>query len=68
MIKNVLQNLGGVGIYGIISLCLFFGVFTGALVWALLHKAAYCTRMSALPLQDEGSQDTSVAKGELPHE
>ena len=53
MIKNILQNIGGIGIYGVISLCLFFSVFTGALLWALLQKAALCQRMSSLPLENE---------------
>jgi hypothetical protein len=61
MIKNVVQDIGGVGMYGIISLCLFFTVFTGAFVWAFLHKRSFCETMSALPLQDE-------TKGEISRE
>jgi hypothetical protein len=53
MIKNILQDIGGIGLYGVISLCLFFAVFSGALLWAALHRAAFCNRMSALPLDDE---------------
>ena len=53
MIKNVVQEIGGIGIYGVISLCLFFTVFTGAFIWAALHKRSFCQRMGALPLQDE---------------
>jgi len=53
MIKNILQDIGGIGLYGVTSLCLFFGVFSGALLWALLHRPAFCNRMSALPLDDE---------------
>jgi hypothetical protein len=52
MIKNVLSDIGGVGLYGIISVCLFFIIFTTAIVWALLHKKSYCQTMSALPLDD----------------
>lgn len=53
MIKNILQDIGGIGIYGIISLCLFFSVFLGALIWTFIQRAAFCARMSALPLEDE---------------
>ena len=53
MIKNILQDIGGIGIYGVVSLCLFFAVFTGALLWTLIQRAAFCSRMSALPLEDE---------------
>ena len=53
MIKNILQDIGGIGLYGVISLCLFFGVFAGALLWSLAQKAAFCERMGALPLESE---------------
>lgn len=52
MIKNVLNDIGGIGIYGVISICLFFAVFTGALVWSLLLKKADLDSRSALPLED----------------
>ena len=60
MIKNILQDIGGIGLYGIVSLCLFFSVFTGALLWAAIQRAQFCKRMSALPLEDE--------KGVFPYE
>ncbi len=63
MIKHFVQDLGGVGLYGMISLCLFFTVFSGAFVWAFLHKRSFCQTMSALPLQDETS-----SQGEISHE
>lgn len=61
MIKNVLQDIGGVGIYGVVSICLFFTVFSGALVWAFLQKKSFLKEMSVLPLED-GSQ-SSTRKG-----
>jgi hypothetical protein len=64
MIKNVIQDIGGVGLYGIISLCLFFSVFAGALLWACLHNRSFCATMSALPLQDE----TTASKGGDSHD
>ena len=60
MIKNILQDIGGIGLYGVVSLCLFFAVFSGALLWTFVQRAAFCTRMSALPLEDE--------KGEVRYE
>lgn len=53
MIQNVLRDIGGVGIYGVISICLFFGVFTGALIWALTRKRATLNATSLLPLHDD---------------
>lgn len=55
MIQNVLKEIGGIGIYGTISICLFFIVFTGALVWAFLQKKPFLNAMSSLPLRDEDS-------------
>lgn len=56
MIKNILQDIGGIGIYGVVSLCLFFTVFISALVWAFIQRAPFCKRMGALPLEDEKSE------------
>lgn len=58
MIRNVLTDIGGIGLYGVISVCLFFGVFTGALIWAFLLRKPHLNDMSQLPL-DDGSRETS---------
>jgi hypothetical protein len=52
MEKEVLSDLGGVGIYGIISVCLFFAFFTGMLIWAACLKKTYLNSMRDLPLAD----------------
>ncbi len=56
MIKNVLTEIGGVGSYGVVSVCLFFAVFLGALALALRHEKGFLKRMSALPLEDDESE------------
>ncbi len=66
MIKNVLTDIGGVAAYGVISICLFFLVFTGALVWTLLLKKPFLKKMSSLPLSDE--TPTSLETGDQSHE
>jgi hypothetical protein len=53
MIQNVLSNIGGVGIYGVISVSLFFVVFTGMLIWAFGLKKPFLNSMGRLPLEDE---------------
>ncbi|MCX6921758.1 MAG: CcoQ/FixQ family Cbb3-type cytochrome c oxidase assembly chaperone [Verrucomicrobia bacterium] len=50
MIQNVLSGIGGVGMYGVISICLFFAFFIGVLVWTLGLKKSYLNRMGELPL------------------
>jgi hypothetical protein len=66
MIKNVLTDIGGIGLYGIISVCLFFVVFTGSLIWTFGQRKSVLNSVSQLPLED-GSQDES-RKGNLDHE
>jgi cytochrome c oxidase cbb3-type subunit 3 len=53
MIKNVLQEVGGIGVYALVSLLLFFIVFTGALVFTFIQRASLCRKMESLPLQDD---------------
>ena len=60
MIKNVLTHIGGVGIYGLISMSLFFAVFVGTLVWVLRLKKPYLNSMEALPLDDGTSGPSAL--------
>ena len=66
MIKNVLSEVGGIGIYGIVSVCLFFLVFTGAVVWTLLQRQTLMNTLGELPLAD--GEVTPSAPGESRHE
>jgi hypothetical protein len=50
MESKVLSSLDGVGIFGIISICLFFTFFTGMLLWAARLKKPYLNSMRDLPL------------------
>lgn len=52
MIKNVLSDIGGVGLYGVISISLFFTVFIGMLIWVFAMKKSFAQSMGALPLND----------------
>jgi len=61
MIQNVLRDIGGIGIYGVISICLFFTVFLWALVWTMLLKKPELDSRSALPLHD--GQPAETRKG-----
>lgn len=52
MIKDTLMEIGGVGLYGVVSVLLFITVFTGAVVWALSLRRPFLQSMGALPLAD----------------
>lgn len=52
MIENVLSAIGGIGVYGSISICLFMLVFCAVFVWAVRLKKPTLDRMSSLPLED----------------
>jgi len=51
MIENVMHHIGGVGTFGIISICLFFAFFSALLLWAALLKKPYLNTMGGLPLE-----------------
>jgi hypothetical protein len=59
MIKNVLSDIGGIGLYGIVSICLFFAVFTGMLIWAGRMKRSVADRLSEMPLHDGEKHSTA---------
>jgi hypothetical protein len=58
MYQNVLEKIDGIGLYGVISICIFFGFFTGMLVWAFLQKKNYLNHMAAVPL-DSGEKNSN---------
>ena len=66
MIQNVLREIGGIGLYGVISVCLFFFVFSIAVIRACLLKKSFLNTMSTLPMDDGLS--VSPTKGVSNHE
>ena len=60
MIQNVLSGIGGVGIYGVISICLFFAVFVGVLVWVIGLKKPYLDAMRELPLDGAAAPESDA--------
>ncbi len=58
MIKDVLTSIEGVGIYGVISICIFFTVFVIAGIWMMSLKKDKLNSLSELPLND-GSVSSS---------
>ena len=58
--ENVLHSMGGVGVYGIVSICLFFAIFTGVLVWTICLKKPYLKAMRELPLDGSSTPDADL--------
>jgi hypothetical protein len=55
MLEHVTHQLGGVGMFGIFSLCLFFLFFLGTMLWALCLKKNYLNAMGELPLEGDSA-------------
>ena len=64
MFRNIIEEIGGVGLYGLISLLTFFLVFTVMVIWAMRLKKPYIDNMKNLPLD---SDSPSTHSGEHRH-
>ena len=53
MIQNVLSSIGGVGMYGVISILIFVAVFVVVTIWMLCLKKPYLESMRTLPLDED---------------
>ena len=62
MIEKVLSNIGGIGVYGVISICIFFAFFTGMLVWSFSLQRSRLDEWSNLPL--EGTEPDGIKENE----
>ena len=60
MVENVLSGIGGVGMYVVISICLFFAVFIGVLVWMVGLKQSYLEEMRELPLEGAAGPESDA--------
>ena len=60
MIEKVMHSIVGTSMFGIISICLFFAVFVGVLVWTIRLKQSYVNSMRELPLEDEPAADNEL--------
>ncbi len=64
MIRNILEHIGGVAAYPVISLVIFVLVFLGFALWALTMSRTQVEHASRLPLEN----DSMPAEGESRHE
>jgi hypothetical protein len=54
--RRIIESLGGIGTFGVISVCLFVALFGGSLIWAFRQKKPFLDSMGTLPLQDAPSE------------
>lgn len=53
MIRNVLSHMGGIELYGVVSLLLFFVFFLGMLIWVARLRRGHLDAMGRLPLEED---------------
>lgn len=58
MIKNILTDISGIGLFPIISLLLFFVVFIAVLIHVVRMDPRVASRLSALPLDTTSENET----------
>ena len=58
MEQKIISTVQNINVYGVVSISIFFGFFTGMLVWAFAQKKNYLNRMGALPL-DGGEKNSN---------
>jgi hypothetical protein len=54
--------------YGVISICLFFAVFVGVLLWTLGLTKTYLKTMRELPLEGEAAPESEFKSSSNPEE
>lgn len=56
MISKVLNDMNGVGIYPVMTLVIFFTIFSVMLVKVMLRRKSEDALMAALPLEDGSAE------------
>ena len=51
-VKHNMETIGGVAIFPILSLIIFFSFFVGLAIWVVTYKKAKIDEMSQIPLKD----------------
>ena len=66
MFKHILENIGGIESYGMISIVIFFAFFSGILLWAGRARKQHLDSLSTLPLHDGTDGDEYASDGNSP--
>lgn len=56
-IKHSMETIGGIEIYPIISLLIFFTFFVGLFVWVFTYKKETIEELSNMPFLDDEKHD-----------
>ena len=59
MEQKIISSVENINVYGLVSISIFFGFFTGMLIWAFLQKKSYLNHMAQLPL--DGGEDAETS-------
>jgi hypothetical protein len=59
MEQKIISSVENINVYGVVSISIFFGFFTGMLIWAFLQKKNYLNHMAQLPLDGGECAETS---------
>ena len=57
MFRFVLDPAQEFGIMQALTLIVFFGIFVGAIIWAIFAKKRYVNYMGNLPIEDQISKE-----------
>ncbi len=57
MIERVVHEIGGISIFGVISLCIFCVIFACVFFWAARLKRPYLDSMRELPLEGDSAPE-----------
>ena len=63
MYKNVLESIGGIEIFPLISLIIFFLFFVFMIIWLFKVDKSYFKKMSNLPLEGINNNFTDIDGG-----
>ncbi len=63
--SNYLSAIENVGIYPVITLILFFGVFIGAVIWIYTRDKNYISELENIPLDNDNFSNNKENKNEI---
>lgn len=66
MIKNHLSGIQDVGIYGVLAIIIFFGVFLAVLAYVIFMRKELVNELGEVPLRDGTTRDIHSSQTKSP--